>query len=176
MLDAWMDKRNIFQGAIEGAVFGLIMSPIYGIGAGATFKHAGQVGPGKQTGIGRKLLRTIWEDRESFNVSRDFFNRWRSLFGKSHDWSMEHMIFPRRLYRNGAGRMNKILQGLGDSGMNSFLVPLKFNKWMYRHRAAEVLIKTGFYSTAFAGEYLLYNLANQLGETIANTIFGPDNE
>ena len=86
------------------------------------------------------------------------------------------MILKQRWYRNGSGRMNKILQGLGDSGLNVFPVPKGFNKWMDNHLAAEVLIKTGFYPTAFAGEYLLYQLADQLGETIADTIFGSENE
>lgn len=176
MLDAWLDGRDIYQGAAEGALFGLIMSPIYGIGAGSTFRFAGQAGPGQQTGIGRKLLRTIWEDRSSFSVSREFFKRWRSVFGNKHKWSMEHVILKQRWYRNGSGRMNKILQGLGDSGINSFLVPKGFNIWMHNHQAAEVLIKSGFASTTFAGEYMLFHMAYQLGETIADTIFGSELE
>ncbi|MFL5244301.1 MAG: hypothetical protein ACJ8FY_19550 [Gemmataceae bacterium] len=47
---------------------------------------------------------------------------------------------------------------------------------MDNHLAADILIKTGFYSTTFAGKYLLYDLASQLGETIADTILGSENE
>lgn len=176
MLDAYMDGGDIYQGAIEGALFGLILSPLYGVGAGATFKHAGQSGPGVQTGIGRKLLRTVWEDRATFNVSRDFFKQWRSVFGSQHGWSMEHMILKQRWYRDGTGRMNKILQGLGDSGVNQLLVPRAFNNWLNNHGAASALFNYGFYPTAFAGEYLLFQAASQFGETIADTIFGSDDE
>jgi hypothetical protein len=70
--------------------------------------------------------------------------------------------------------MNKILQGLGDSGMNLLPVPRGFNTWLFNHPTASAVFNYGFYPTAFAGEYLLIQLAHQLGETIADTILGDD--
>jgi hypothetical protein len=119
-----------------------------------------------QTGIGRKFLRTIWEDRSTFNASREFFRRWRSIFGRNHEWSLEHMIFKQRWYRGGTGRFNKILQGLGDSGLNLLPLPRGINSWLYSKPLTSALLNYGFYPTAFAGEYLIYNLASQLGETM----------
>jgi hypothetical protein len=48
--------------------------------------------PGQRTGLGRKMIRFFLEDRLTFGASKNFFKRWRSVFGTNHGWSMEHMI------------------------------------------------------------------------------------
>ena len=178
MLDAWIEGRDIYEGAASGAAFGLIAFPLYGIGLGATFRSAGQQGRGVQTGIGRRLMRTIWEDRNTCSQSREFYARWLGRTG--HGWSMEHMILKQRWYGRGGPnqwfapgtRMNKIMQGLGDSGANVLPIPQSLNSWLFRNPAASAGLNYGTYGVAFAGEWLLYDLASQAGEVVAETILG----
>jgi hypothetical protein len=145
MLDAYMEDKDIFEGATTGVIFGLIFAPLSVYGGqisnkfGSSWKemtekmtkyvndffHAGR---GKPVGLGRKLLRLVWEDRKTFNASRDFFKRWRSERLTFEDWSMEHMIIKQRCYRGENPFQNatlkRILQGIGDSESMYYLSPI----------------------------------------------------
>ena len=174
MLDAWMEGTDIWEGAALGAVFGLVMAPFFGAGAKIFSRIASQ---GPSTGLWRKLARTVWEDRTTFNMARDFFGRWRDVFGRTHGWSLEHMILKQRYYRGNpptmaaAGtRLNRILQGFGDSGLNVLPIPRGFNSWLFRHPGVSAALNYGAYPTAFAGQYLVFNAAYSIGETIAGFV------
>jgi hypothetical protein len=59
------------------------------------------------------------------------------------------------------------LQGVGDSGMNLFPVPMKFNNYLDKHRYISLVFNTGVYGlgggSIFAGSYTInYLLHNAI--------------
>lgn len=133
----------------------------------------------RRTSMGRKVVRTLWEDRSTFNASKDFFKRYRGLFRNqagSGRWSLEHMIIKQRWYR-GANPLfqrgtwaNKALQGLGDAGWNVVPVPHRFNQWLFEHPVAGGLFNLGAYYGAYKGTQGSY----QLGQYLHVQLFGGD--
>ncbi|MBX2968267.1 MAG: hypothetical protein KF803_02765 [Cyclobacteriaceae bacterium] len=154
---ALIPSRAAIRGVLTRArgAIGSVMSRI-----GSFFLGSRRVG--QRTGLGRKLFRFFLEERRTFGASRDFFNRWRSIFGRGHGWSMEHMIIKQRWYR-GANPifargtfMNRALQRLGDAGWNLVPLPRGLNSWLYRHPIVSGLFNWGTYGGIGYGTYAYY--------------------
>jgi hypothetical protein len=199
MLDAYIEDKDIFEGAATGMLFGLLFSPIgvYGNQISKQFStiwknttdktskvigdffHAGS---GKHVGLGRKILRTFWEDRQTFNASREFFARWRRQGLKLEGWSMEHMIIKQRWYREGGPHavanpiLRKVLQGVGNSGINLVPMPMSWNTYFHHHWVQGALFNYGTYAGALTVEYLIYKLSYTAGTVFWEDIFSPDND
>jgi RHS repeat-associated protein len=131
-------------------------------------RYFGRKRVGQRTGLARILFRSFWEDRRTFGASRDFFNRWRFIFGQGHGWSLEHMIIKQRWYR-GANPvfahgtfMNRALQGLGDAGWNLVPIPRGLNSWLYRHPAISGIFNYGTYAGIGYGAYEYYDWMDEL--------------
>jgi hypothetical protein len=88
---------------------------------------------GSGTRQAMEVSASFLEDRHMFGASKDFFRRWRPLFGFNKTatgatkWSLEHMIIKQRWYRTVGGKpslfavgtpMNRLMQTLGDAGWN----------------------------------------------------------
>jgi RHS repeat-associated protein len=126
----------------------------------------------RRTSVGRKLLRTLWEDRSTFNASKDFFKRYRGLFrnqaGAAPRWSLEHMILKQRWYRGASPLFqrgtwaNKLLQGLGDAGWNVLPVPHRFNQFLFNHPLAGAAFNVGAYYAGYKGIQGMYHLGQHL--------------
>jgi hypothetical protein len=96
--------------------------------------------------VWRKVARTFWEDRKTFNASKGFFKRWKSVFRRQGDpvrrWSAEHLVLKQRWYRGAnpwfrpGTRMNRAMQGLGDAGWNIVPMPHRLNQFLYDHPVA----------------------------------------
>ena len=200
MLDAYMEGEDIWEGAISGAVLGLLLAPLGPLASKSAkyfspvwnyatsklssflteFFHAGR---GKPVGLGRKILRSFWEDRKTFNASREFFKRMRALFGfdnSKQNWSLEHMIIKQRWYRGTSPVANKmlrrILRGVGDSGINLVPVPQSFNQYLFNHPIMSGIFNYGFYAGAFAVEYTLIKCSYAFGSGFWEWIFSPEDE
>jgi hypothetical protein len=124
----------------------------------------------------RKISRIFWENRKSFQASKEFFKRHKWLFEGKHGWSMEHSIIKQRWYRGKnpifpKGTLpNKILQGLGDSGLNLVPVPQVFNTWLYQHRVASALFNAGVYPAVVALDYAAIKFGSYLGDEISDLL------
>ena len=134
----------------------------------------------RRTSVGRKLARTLWEDRATFNASRDFFKRYRGLFrnraGSAPRWSLEHMILKQRWYRGASPLFqrgtwgNKLLQGLGDAGWNVLPVPHRLNQFLFQHPLIGGVLNVGTYYGAYKGTQGMY----QLGQYLNGQLFDAD--
>jgi hypothetical protein len=140
-----------------------------------------QAGSGRRVGLLRRLLRTAWEDRATFNMGREFFNRWRWLFGQNTGkwrWSMEHMLIKQRWYRGAKPIFapgtwgNRLLQALGDSGLNLVPIPQPLNSALFRWPKVSFVFNASFYPAGGYGIYKLWQESFELGEEIADGIFG----
>jgi hypothetical protein len=199
MLDAYIENKDIFEGAATGMIFGLLFSPlgVYGNQISTQFKTAWRTatqktmlilgdffhaGRGKPVGLGRKLLRIFWEDRQTFNASREFFSRWRNWGIKLDGWSLEHMIIKQRWYKEGGPHavanpiLRTILRGVGNSGINLFPLPMSWNTYFHHHLLQGTLFNYGTYAGAIAVEYMIYKTSYDIGTTFWNDVFSPDNE
>jgi hypothetical protein len=199
MLDAYMANKDIFEGAATGMIFGLLFSPIgvYGNQISNQFKTAWRVatqktmqvvgdffhaGRGKPVGLGRKLLRTFWEDRQTFNASKEFLSRWRNSGIELKGWSLEHMIIKQRWYKEGGPNavanpiLRTILRGIGNSGVNLFPVPMSWNTYFHHHLIQGTLFNYGTYAGAIAVEYIIYKVTYDIGTAFWNDVFSPENE
>jgi RHS repeat-associated protein len=137
----------------------------------------------RRTSIGRKLMRTLWEDRATFNASKDFFKRYRGLFpflrneaGAAPRWSAEHMILKQRWYR-GADPIfqrgtwgNRLLQGFGDAGWNVMPVPHRWNQLFYNHPLIGGAFNIGTYYVGYKGIQGSY----QVGQYLHGQLFDAD--
>jgi RHS repeat-associated protein len=131
---------------------------------------------GKASSRARKCLRTIWEDRSTFNASKDFFKRWKWLLGDDHGLSQEHLIIKQRWYRGKKPLFprgtvgNKILQGLGDAGWNLMVIPEPLNRYLYQHVVLSAMFSGGVYGGGIASIYAAFTV----GEVIGEFVFGDD--
>lgn len=130
----------------------------------------------RKTPLWKKLMRSFWEDRKNFSASKDFFKRVNRALdvvfprGKArtgaHGWSLEHMLLKRRWYAGAASReiaawlakrigdvntyrLLRMMQHLGDSGINTFPVPMGMNSWLYRNPVASAGFNVGTYAVGY---------------------------
>lgn len=125
--------------------------------------------------VGRSILtglrRAFWENRLTFRASREFFNRWRFVFGYDHGWSLEHMIIKQWMYRGAkpifakGTFMNRVLQGLGDAGWNLVPMPASLNSALYRWPKVSFVFNYGTYPAAGYGLYHLWAWAASWSST-----------
>ena len=125
-------------------------------------------GHGVPTGIGRMLLRCFVEDRRRFSMSREFFARWRWLFGQNRAatgaprWSMEHMWIKQAWYRGASPKFppgswqNRMLQMLGDAGWNVVPVPHTLNNGILRNIYVSYTFNAGVVGGGGYGIYRLW--------------------
>ncbi|KKK99718.1 hypothetical protein LCGC14_2629920, partial [marine sediment metagenome] len=181
------------KGALYGAAIGAAVpvairgAQMAGRGISRAGQRVGQSwsrfmhrGPGRAVGLGRKFLRTLWEDRLTFNASRDFFRRWRGVFGQNtgrNRWSLEHNFIKQKQYRGSNPTFepgtvgNRLLQGLGDSGLNLVPIPARMNTWLYHHRFASVAFNYIAVPAAAAGiVYGSPRLGSWIGENLADAL------
>jgi RHS repeat-associated protein len=126
----------------------------------------------RRTSVGRRLMRTLVEDRATFRLSKDFFKRYgrvlRNRAGAAPRWSLEHMILKQRWYR-GANPLfqrgtwaNKVLQGLGDAGWNLLPVPHRFNRFLYNRPLVSAAFNLGAYYAVYKGTQGTYHFGQYL--------------
>ncbi len=158
--------RNIFRSPSKESWANLAWAILCCIPILGAIKILKKAKKGRKVGLTKKLTRFFFEDRVTFNASKDFFKRWRWVFGKKHGWSMEHLIGKQRwvrgaeknlLFKKGTWQ-HKILQGFTDSGLNVILVPQRFNKWLDTHRKTSILFTTTVYYLAIRN--LLFAIEN----------------
>ena len=138
----------------------------------------------KKVSFAKKLGRLFWEDRKTFNASRDFFKRHKWLFGKNHGWSMEHLVLKQRNYRGAeknlwfpkGSKWNKVIQGFGDAGWNVVPIPHQLNQWLYHHPKVSTLFTAGVYTGAIGFVSASTYLGHLLGESIVGEVGNSYNE
>ena len=136
---------------------------------------------GQELPLWRKLTRTFWEDRRTFNVAKDFFKRWRPFFrrqGTRLGWSGEHMLLKQRWYR-GANPwfargtwQNGLMQGLGDAGWNILPMPHRLNQFLFNHP----IISFGFTVGTYYGASKIPGAAFDTGVKLRGWIDGTSDE
>lgn len=141
----------------------------------------------RKISLARKIKRFIWEDRKTFNASRDFFKRFEKIFGKNHGWSKEHLLLKQRFYRSSSkdinkhswllqkfpsgSKMNRFFQGLGDAGWNVIPVPMKFNRWLFNNPGFSAI----FSASIYAGAFFFIKGSIYLGRRLGDWMFGMEN-
>lgn len=163
-------KENFWQNLLFNGVFHGIGSKYFQQGW-RDFWRSGRSG---QTGLGRQLLRFFTEDRRTFGMARDFFRRYRPIFGTGHGWSMHHWFFQQRWYR-GANPIfapgttaNRILQSLGDAGWNSIPLPQSINSALYRIPGATPAFAAGTIYGTYQTATWSWNSVTKAWESIAS--------
>ena len=125
----------------------------------------------------RAITRTFWEDRagsalrKSAPLAKDFFERWRWLFGKGK-WTLEHAWIKQRWYRGPnptfapGTRMNWILQKLGDSGLNLYPLPRGLNSKLFHYPKVSALVNAGVYGGSGYGVYKVWSWGFSMWEPV----------
>lgn len=138
--------------------------------------------------IGKKTRKSVirkigLEDRKTFHASKDFFKRYKWLFGENHGWSLEHLAIKQRFYRSSSkirnaqlkkSKFNRLLQMVGDGGINLVPIPKKFNTWLYHHNVASIFFTIGCYATAVSFVYGSMEFARKVEGKLDDFLFNQE--
>jgi hypothetical protein len=154
-------------------------------GARTVAASAAAVARRRLGGFGRDLVRLFrrgWMGRASgnltrffvapatrtFQTSRQFFARWRGLFGRNvgrWGWTQEHAWIKQWMYRGDRPFVapgtwqNRWLQRLGDAGWNLYPMPRWLNSTMAHYPITSGLLNASVYGASLYAPYKSWSLA-----------------
>lgn len=125
--------------------------------------------PGWLGRAGSNLMRFVYAPAtKTFTSGRQFWNRWRGLFGRNSGrwgWTLEHSWIKQRWYRGSnplfppGSRWSTVLQRLGDAGWNLYPMPRWLNSKMYHFPVTSTLLNTGVYGASVYAPVKAWSLA-----------------